>query len=290
MDLCNINYIKKILSANGFSFSKALGQNFIIDPEICPEMAKLSGVDKNTLVIEIGTGVGVLTKELCIRAGKVIAIELDKRLLPVLDETLGEYNNLQIINDDVMKVDLKDLIEKNIEHYSSVRICANLPYYITSPIIMMLLEQNLPINSITVMVQKEAGDRLCAEVGSRESGAVTVSVNYYAVAEKLFDVARDCFMPAPNVDSEVINLTIRKEPPVRVVDEDFFFEFIKGAFSQRRKTLVNSISAAFKCDKSLITDALNELKISPTIRAEKLTMWQIGNLTNILYNDLKPQM
>lgn len=282
MNLSDISTIKSVLSRHGFTFSKALGQNFIIDGDICPEMVRLAGVDNDTLAIEIGPGIGVLTKELCTNAGKVIAIELDKRLLPVLSETLCQFNNLEVINEDVMKIDLKKLIDEKKGELKKVRICANLPYYITSPIIMMLLESRLPVDSITVMVQKEAAQRLCANVGSRDSGAITVAVNYYAESEILFDVPRECFMPSPKVDSMVINLEIRNDPPVELNNEKQFFAVVKAAFSQRRKTATNSISAGLGIGKEEVVVALESAGADANIRAEKLTMAQLAVIANSL--------
>lgn len=235
MDLCNFNNVKKILSRHGFTFSKALGQNFLINPDVCPQMADSLCADEKTGVLEIGPGIGVLTKELCLRAGKVVTVELDKRLLPVLGETLGEFDNLEIINGDVMELDLKALIDEKFSGCSSVKVCANLPYYITSPIVMTLLESNLPIDEIVVMVQKEAGERLCAEVGSRKAGAVTAAVNYYAESEILFDVLRDSFMPSPNVDSVVIRLKIRKEKLFELKNEKDFSPLLNQASHKEEK-------------------------------------------------------
>lgn len=272
MDLYDYNTVKRILARHGFTFSKALGQNFLIDPDVCPQMARSLKADKDTGVIEIGPGIGVLTKELCKTAGKVAAIELDKRLLPVLGETLDGFDNLEIINADVMNTDLKALITEKFSDCRSVKVCANLPYYITSPVIMTLLESRLPIDEIVVMVQKEAGERLCAQVGTRGAGAVTVAVHYYADSEILFDVARDCFMPSPKVDSVVIRLKIRKENKFAVRDEKLFFSIVKCAFSQRRKTALNSISGTMGLPKETLADLFDGLGIDKNIRAEKLTM------------------
>lgn len=272
MDLYDYNTVKRILARHGFTFSKALGQNFLIDPDVCPQMARSLKADKDTGVIEIGPGIGVLTKELCKTAGKVAAIELDKRLLPVLGETLDGFDNLEIINADVMNTDLKALITEKFSDCRSVKVCANLPYYITSPVIMTLLESRLPIDEIVVMVQKEAGERLCAQVGTRGAGAVTVAVHYYADSEILFDVARDCFMPSPKVDSVVIRLKIRKENKFAVRDEKLLFSIVKCAFSQRRKTALNSISGTMGLSKETLADLFDGLGIDKNIRAEKLTM------------------
>ncbi len=270
-NLYDINVIKDVMGRHGFNFSKALGQNFIINPDVCPKIAELGGAEENTGVIEIGAGVGVLTAELAKRAKKVVCIEIDKRLLPVLDETLSDFDNIEIINEDVLKVDLHKLIEEKFPGMRVV-VCANLPYYITSPIIMMLLESNLPIESITVMVQKEAGDRLCAEVGSRDAGAVTAAVNYYAEAQKLFDVSRGCFMPSPKVDSMVIKLDLRKEKLFDLRDEKKFFRLVKSAFGQRRKTASNSISAGMGIPKGEVISALERAGFDANVRAEKFTM------------------
>lgn len=281
MELSNIGTIKDILGRHGFTFSKSLGQNFLINPSVCPKMAEQSGAKKGVGVIEVGPGIGVLTCQLAERADRVVAIELDKRLLPVLDETLAEYDNIRIINDDILKIDLKKLIETELSGMEVV-VCANLPYYITSPVIMKLLEDRLPINALTVMVQKEAAQRICAEVGSRQSGAVTVAVNYYAKPQILFGVSAGSFMPAPKVDSAVIRLDILKEPCVQVEDEELFFKVVKAAFSQRRKTLPNSLSAGLQISKLAVTDALNRANVPVNYRAEQLTMEQLAKISNAI--------
>lgn len=281
MELSNIGTIKDILGRHGFTFSKSLGQNFLINPSVCPKMAEQSGAKKGVGVIEVGPGIGVLTCQLAERADRVVAIELDKRLLPVLDETLAEYDNIRIINDDILKIDLKKLIETEFSGMEVV-VCANLPYYITSPVIMKLLEDRLPINALTVMVQKEAAQRICAEVGSRQSGAVTVAVNYYAKPQILFGVSAGSFMPAPKVDSAVIRLDILKEPCVQVEDEELFFKVVKAAFSQRRKTLPNSLSAGLQISKLAVTNALNRANVPVNYRAEQLTMEQLAKISNAI--------
>lgn len=276
-NLSDINVIKSILKRHGFTFSKALGQNFIINPSVCPRIAEEGGAAQGVGVLEIGAGIGVLTAELAKRAEKVVCVELDTRLLPVLDETLAEFDNVKIINDDILKVDLEEILSEEFGDMPVV-VCANLPYYITSPVIMRLLESRLKINSVTVMVQKEAAARLCAEVGSRNSGAVTVAVNYYAEAHKLFDVSRGSFMPSPNVDSAVIRMDILPEPPIKVSDEKFFFSMVKAAFSQRRKTASNGISAGTGIPKETVIKAIEAAGLPTTIRAEALTMSQLGEL------------
>lgn len=270
-NLSDIKVIRTVMEKHGFNFSKALGQNFLINPSVCPRMAEMCGADENTGVIEVGAGIGVLTAELAKLAKKVVSIELDTRLLPVLEETLCDFDNIEVVNADVMKVNLHELIKEKFPGMKVV-VCANLPYYITSPVITMLLEQRLPIESVTVMIQKEAADRLCTPVGSRDSGAITVCTNYYAEVTQLFNVSRGSFMPAPNVDSTVIRLDIRKEPAVKVSDEKKFFRLVRGAFAQRRKTLVNSVSSSLSVPKQEIINALEKSGLDPNVRAEKLSM------------------
>ncbi len=277
-NLSDIGVIKQLLFDAGFSFKKSLGQNFLINPSVCPDMAEASGCT-DIGVIEIGTGVGVLTVELCKRAKKVVCIEIDTRLKPILDKTLKDFDNCEVIFEDVMKVDLAALIKDKFGDMPVV-VCANLPYYITSPIIMMLLESRLPINAITVMVQKEAADRLTAEVGSRESGAVTVAVDYYAKAETVRKVSRGSFMPSPNVDSAVIRLDLRKEPPSELINEKAFFKLVRAGFNQRRKTLQNSVSSALGISKDTLKTALENSGLAPTVRAEALTMQELCTLSN----------
>lgn len=279
--LSDIGTIKDILHRHGFTFSKSLGQNFLVNPSVCPRMAELSGADSGVGVIEVGPGIGVLTNELCTLADKVVAIELDKRLLPVLDETLSDYDNLKIVNDDILKIDLHKLIEEEFSGMEVV-VCANLPYYITSPVIMKLLEDKLPISAITVMVQKEAAQRICAEVGTRQCGAVTVSVNYYAQPELLFGVSAGSFMPAPKVDSAVIRLDILKEPPVKLKDEKKFFAVIKAAFSQRRKTISNSLSSGLSLEKTVVNDVLDKSGVAQNARAEQLKLENFADIANNL--------
>lgn len=276
--LSDIGTIKEILSRYGFNFSKGLGQNFLINPSVCPRMAELSGAGKGVGVIEIGPGIGVLTRELCEISDKVVAVEIDKRLIPVLDETLADFDNIKVINDDVMKLDLKKLIEDEFVGMKVV-VCANLPYYITSPVIMKLLEDKLPVETITVMVQKEAAQRICAEVGSRESGAVTVSVNYYSKPEMLFTVSSGSFMPAPKVDSAVMRLDVYKEPPIKLDDDKKFFAVVKAAFSQRRKTVLNSISSSLGLEKNVVNGILLDSGVDPRSRAEKLTMEDFAEIS-----------
>lgn len=282
-NLCDYNTVNKILTKHGFTFSKALGQNFLIDSDVCPTMAEMLNANESTGVLEIGPGIGVLTKELCNVAGKVVAIELDKRLYPVLDETLNDCDNFELVCGDAMKLDLHELIKEHFSDCDEVKVCANLPYYITSPMIMTLLESNLPISEIEVMVQQEAAERLCAQIGSRDAGAVSVAVSYYGDAEILFNVGRESFMPSPKVDSAVIKIKLRQEQKYNVKNEKQFFSLVKAAFSQRRKTLVNCLSNTLGKSKTDIANALNELGLDSNIRAEKMTMEDFVNLTDLLF-------
>lgn len=276
--LSDISTIRAVLEKNGFHFSKALGQNFLINPSVCPRMAALSGAADCAGAVEVGPGIGVLTWELSQVAKKVVSIELDKRLLPVLDETLADCDNVKIVNADVMKLDLRRMIEEEFPG-GEVAVCANLPYYITSPVIMRLLEERLPVTSITVMVQKEAAERLCAHPGERACGAVSAAVWYYAEPEILFQVSRGSFMPAPNVDSAVIRLRIRRTPPVEVVDEPFFFRVVRAAFAQRRKTAVNSIANTLGRSKQAVAAAFDAAGAPQNARAEALTLEDFAALT-----------
>lgn len=278
--LTDIGYIRSLLERHGFHFSKKLGQNFLINPSVCPRMAQACGCTPETGVLEIGPGFGVLTRELSLRAGKVVAVELDDRLPPVLAETLAGRDNVEIVSGDCMKLDLAALLRERFGG-RPVAVCANLPYYITSPLLMHLLESRLPVTSITVMVQKEAARRLCARPGTREAGAVTLAVQYYAQAETLFEVSRGSFMPAPHVDSAVIRLTVRHEPPCAVKDERQMFRLIRAGFGQRRKTLPNSLTAA-GFDRETVSAALTAAGISVTARAEELTLNRFAALSDCL--------
>lgn len=283
MDLYDYNTIKRILTRHGFTFSKALGQNFLIDPSVCPRMAAALEADDRTGVLEIGPGIGVLTKELSAVCGRVAAVELDRRLPDVLAETLADCPNVQVVPGDVLQMDLQALFADQFADCDRLQVCANLPYYITTPVLMRLLESELPIERLVVMVQLEAAKRLCAPLGTRDCGAVSAAVEYYTQAEILFEVGRESFYPSPNVDSAVIALTRRQQPPVQVTDEDYFFRVVKGAFLQRRKTLANSLNAALGVPKAELTALFQSLGLSATARAEQLTMSQMAALANALY-------
>lgn len=270
-NLTNLGYIRDLLGRHNFNFSKGLGQNFLVNPSVCPKIAEMGNAQKGFGVIEVGTGIGTLTAELALRADKVVAVEIDQRLLPVLEETLSDFDNIKVINEDIMNVDLNRLIEDEFAGMD-VAVCANLPYYITSPVIMHFLESGARVKSLTVMVQKEAADRLCADVGTRQSGAISVAVNYYGTARTLFNVSRGSFIPAPNVDSAVIRIDVEKKYTLSPEDEKFFFSVVKAAFSQRRKTLANSLSSMLSAGKQQVYDALAECGLNENTRVEQLDM------------------
>lgn len=282
--LSDPGHIKEVLSRHGFHFSKALGQNFLINPGVCPRMAAECGAQACKGVIEVGPGIGVLTWELSQVAQKVCAIELDSRLFPVLEETLAGRDNVKLVPGDVMKLDLNQLIRQEFGG-GPVCVCANLPYYITSPVILRLLEEGLPLTSITVMVQKEAAQRLCAAPGERECGAVSVAVHYRSQPKLLFQVGRGSFLPPPKVDSAVLRLDLRQEPPVSVADEDWFFRVSRAAFAQRRKTAANSLSATLGLPKPQVEQALAAAGAPENVRAERLTLEQLAALANALLGE-----
>ena len=278
---------KFILKKYNISANKKLGQNFLIDDDIIQNIIDAAELKETDLVIEIGPGLGTLTSKLLEKAGKVIAIELDEKMLKVLNDRFSLYNNFILINNDVLKVDLNKIIEENLEQLKSVKIVANLPYYITTPIIMKLLESKLKIETITVTVQKEVADRITATPGDKLSGAITYSVDYYAKAEEVVFVSKSCFMPSPEVDSAVIKLEIRKEPKVNVLNEEMFFKVIKASFMQRRKTLINGLmNSGIIKDREKLNAILKEANIDSNIRGEKLTIEQFANLSNLIYETI----
>lgn len=280
-NLTNLGTIRTIMDRFGFTFSKSLGQNFIVNPSICPKIAELGGAESEVGVLEIGAGFGVLTNELAARAEKVVVVELDSRLLPVLSYTLFDHKNVKVINQDILKTDLPALLAEEFGEMEVV-VCANLPYYITSPILMMLLESRLPVKSITVMVQKEAGERICAVMPSRACGAVTAAVRYYSEPQILFPVSRGSFYPSPNVDSMVVRLDVKKELPLEGEAEKRLFRVVKAAFGQRRKTLVNTLSSGLKIEKARAAEAIAEAGLKPTVRAEELSLDEFIRLSQIL--------
>lgn len=271
MELTNIGTIKRLFEDNGFSFSKSLGQNFLINPAVCPEIAERGGCRKGVCALEIGTGVGVLTRELAARCDKVLAIEIDERLRPILAETLADFGNVDVVFEDVMETDLAALLAEKFGDSPTV-VCANLPYYITSPVIMKILESRLPIEALTVMVQREAAERICAKTGTRDCGAITYAVNYFSEPKTLFRVSRGSFMPSPNVDSAVIRLDVKPNLPLPPEKETLLFRLVRAGFSQRRKQLQNPLSAELKLPKSEVAALLEKIGKKATARAEELTL------------------
>lgn len=277
------NETKFILNKYGIHANKSLGQNFLINNEVVSTIIESANISNKDLVIEIGPGLGTLTSRLLEKAGKVICVELDDRMISILEDRFKLYNNFELIHNDVLKVDLNKIIEENLENSNlkTAKIVANLPYYITTPIIMKLLEEKLNIETITVMIQKEVADRLVALPGTKNAGAITYSVYYYADASKIIDVERNSFIPEPNVTSTVIQLKIRKESLLQVENEELMFKIIKQAFMQRRKTLVNALSnLAIFNNKEEIIQLLKELNINEKVRGEALTIEQYAKITN----------
>ncbi len=262
-------------------YKQGLGQNFIYDEDLLAALVRAAGVTKEDDVLEVGPGAGSMTKHLCKAAHHVMSVELDDRLFPILEETLSEFDNVKVIHGDAMKYDLAGLIAEEFKGLR-VAVCANLPYYITSPLIMRLLEEKLPIETITVMVQKEAAQRLCAPIGSRESGAVSVAVAFYGTAKTLFQVSRGSFMPAPNVDSAVIQITLHKEKPWQVADEATFFRMVKVGFSQRRKQLSGVLAGGLGIPKARMQEIFSQAEIPASARIESLTMEELVRLANVL--------
>lgn len=283
-NLADPGVISDILKRHGFTFSKGLGQNFLVNPTVCPRMAEASGAGPGVGALEIGPGIGVLTAELAKRADRVVSLEIDQRLLPILQETLARFEQVKILNSDVLKTDLHRLIAEEFADLEVV-VCANLPYYITSPVIMKLLEENLPVKAVTVMVQKEAAQRLCALPGTRACGAVSAAVRFYAEPEILFPVSCGSFRPAPNVDSAVIRLQIRKEPPVEVLSRKKFFATVKAAFGQRRKTILNALTSLLALPRDRVAQACQAAGLHASMRAEQLSLQDFAALSNALFPD-----
>jgi len=286
MDLNNIKTIREILERHGFHFSKALGQNFLTAAWVPREIVAQSQIDETVGVLEIGPGIGCLTRELAGKASKVIAVEIDRALMPVLDETLQGCDNIRIINEDILKVDIEEVLKEfgGLKKY----VCANLPYYITTPILSYLLESRF-FESITVMMQKEVAHRLCACPATPDYGAFTVFVQYYSEPKILFDVPKGCFVPQPKIDSAVVRLHVREKPPVEVEDEKLFFRVVRASFAQRRKQLVNGLTSAFGSDftKAELGQILEEVGLSASVRGETLSISQFADIANLLYKKLQ---
>lgn len=287
MELTDISVVRSLMEKHGLRFQKKFGQNFLINRSVPERIAEASGAGGEDGVLEIGPGIGTLTKELCKRAKKVVSLEIDEGLIPVLGETLGEYDNFKVICEDVMKADLELIVKTEFAGCERVRVAANLPYYITTPVIMRLLESGIKFESLTFLIQKEVADRLCAAPGTPEYGSVTVAVDYYCDMEKKFNVPPGCFMPAPKVTSTVITLFPRKIRKYAPKDEKTFFKTVAGAFGMRRKTLVNALSAAFAVPKETVTRSLEECGTDPGVRGERLSTSDFVALSDALGNNIE---
>lgn len=288
LKLINPAVTMAVLQKYDFHFKKKYGQNFLIDPHVLEKIIAAAGIEKNDLVLEIGPGIGTMTQYLCESAGHVTAIEIDQNLLPVLSDTLSAYDNADVINGDVLKLDLNKIIKEKKERFQitgNVRVTANLPYYITTPIIMGLFEKHVPVKNITVMVQKEVADRMKAHPGGKDYGALSLAVQYYSKPEVKASVPPNCFVPRPKVTSEVITLECLESPAVKVKDEKLMFSVIRAAFNQRRKTLVNALSNAgeLNLSKDQIRSAVNLMGLSETVRGEALSLEEFAALTDLLY-------
>jgi len=287
MDLCNARTVKNLMETFGLRFRKEFGQNFLTDGAVVERIAEACSECADDTVLEIGPGIGTLTRELCARYRRVAALEIDRGLIPVLTYTLNEFHNVQVVNEDVMKADLAALLAPAFAE-GGVSVCANLPYYITTPILMKLLESGLPFRHITVMIQSEVADRLTANAGTAAYGAITTVLNYYGRAERLFTVPADRFLPPPKVNSAVVRITLHKEKPYRPADEAVFFRTVRAAFEQRRKTLPNALAAGFPAlTKEQCTAAVTALGLSPDIRGERLDTAAFTALSDLLAAELK---
>lgn len=277
---------QQIMAKYDLKVKKSLGQNFLIDPNILRKIVGQAKLTKNSAAIEIGPGIGALTEHLAREAGKVLAFEIDQRLLPVLDDTLSPYDNISIVHADILKTDVQAAIDKELAGYEDIVVVANLPYYVTTPIILKLLLEKLPIRGMVVMLQKEVAERITAKPGTKAYGSLSIAIQYYTQAEMALTVPKSVFLPQPNVDSAVIRMTKREVPEVEVIDEDFFFSVTRGSFVQRRKTILNNLQVAMplgKEKKELILKALEEAEIDPTRRGETLTIKEFGLLADKLY-------
>ena len=275
-----------LVKRHGFKFTKSLGQNFLIDDNIVDKIVAGAGIGPSDKIIEVGPGIGTLTREMASRAGALMAVEIDKNLIPILADTLGDFENVKIVNEDIIKADIRGLIDENLDG-EPVKLVANLPYYITTPIIMRFLEEDINVTDIVVMVQKEVAERMNAQPGGKDFGALSVAVQFYCDTEIVAKVPRHLFVPQPNVDSIVIALRVRPERKYRVDSEDLFFKVVKAAFGQRRKTLLNSIASMGNLSKDMVKEALEEAGIDPKRRGETLSLDEFANLSNVIGNKLK---
>ncbi|MDN4076234.1 MULTISPECIES: 16S rRNA (adenine(1518)-N(6)/adenine(1519)-N(6))-dimethyltransferase RsmA [Fictibacillus] len=288
-DISNPQSTKAILKKHGFTFKKSLGQNFLIDRNILNNIVAQADLTEESGAIEIGPGIGALTEHIARQAKKVVAFEIDQRLLPILSETLGPYPHVKVIHSDILEADVSQVIAQEFQGIEDIMVVANLPYYVTTPIIMKLLTEKLPIRGIVCMIQKEVADRLAAKPGTKDYNSLSIAVQYYAKAETVLKVPKTVFVPAPNVDSAVIRLTLRKEPPVQVKDEDFFFEVIRSSFAQRRKTLWNNLlnNLPLKEKREPLEKVFEKIQIDPKRRGETLTIEEFAKLADALAPILK---
>ena len=278
-----------LVKRHGFKFTKSLGQNFLIDDNIVDKIVAGAGIGSSDKIIEVGPGIGTLTREMASRAEALMAVEIDKNLIPILTDTLGDYENVKIVNEDIIKADIRGLIDENLSG-GPVKLVANLPYYITTPIIMRFLEEDINVTDIVVMVQKEVAERMNAQPGGKDFGALSVAVQFYCDTEIVAKVPRHLFVPQPNVDSIVIALRVRPERKYRVDSEDLFFKVVEAAFGQRRKTLLNSIASMGNLSKDMVKEALEEAGIDPKRRGETLSLDEFANLSNVIGNKLKEML
>ena len=285
-DIATVGRTREILEKYGFSFKKSLGQNFLIDPNVLRKIVSFAELEPDSGAIEIGPGIGALTENLARSCEKVVAFEIDQRLLPILEDTLGDYQNVTIILQDVLKADVQAVMKDHFKQNQDVMVVANLPYYVTTPILMKLLDDQIPVRGFVVMMQKEVADRISAEPGSKDYGSLSIAVQYYTTPERVMIVPKSVFIPQPNVDSAVVRLIKRDKPPVEVTDEAFFFTITKTAFAQRRKTLLNNLTSGLengKEKKEEILALLESINIDPSRRGETLSIQEFANLANVLY-------
>ncbi|MCM3497543.1 16S rRNA (adenine(1518)-N(6)/adenine(1519)-N(6))-dimethyltransferase RsmA [Paenibacillus lactis] len=284
-DISTPRRTKEIIARHGFSFKKSLGQNFLIDQNILGKIVEAAGLDKEKGALEIGPGIGALTEKLAQMAGAVTAVEIDQRLIPILKEVLEPYDNVKVHHGDVLKVDLHELFRQDFAEVGKVSVVANLPYYVTTPILMKLLEEKLPLENIVVMIQKEVAERMAAAPGSKDYGSLSIAVQYYSEPKLVCIVPHTVFIPQPNVESAVIRLAVREEPPVSVEDESFFFEVVQASFAQRRKTIANNLKSRFFADegRERLEQLLEEAGLDPKRRGETLSIEEYARLSNVLY-------
>lgn len=284
-DIATPTRTRQVLEKYDFTFKKSLGQNFLIDTNILHNIIEAAQLTREKAAIEVGPGIGALSEQLCRAAGSVVCIEIDQRLLPILADTLSPYDNVEIVHGDVLKLDLHQLVAQKLQGYEKISVVANLPYYVTTPILMKLLEERLPLENIVVMIQKEVADRIAARPGTKDYGSLSVAAQFYADAEVAMVVPASVFIPRPNVDSAVIKLSVREKPAVDVADEKLFFQVVRACFAQRRKTILNNLSANLfaKDQKDQVVQLLQTASIEPTRRGETLSIDEFARLANVIH-------